>query len=158
MPLSWWLPTAVSDSTVVFLLTVACIINFYLLSSTSKWKHSLLHKPQKPLVILLRQALIMHSAILLINASAFTNFTLTVEASQHPGPLASIRGGRGGSCSAIRKCASPLLTNSWTLNIRTKPRSHLPGYRFKAETSQAPVSLGNLQEGRYLVLGFVVFF
>lgn len=126
----------------VFLLTVACIINFYLLSSTSKWKHSLLHKPQKPLVILLRQALIMHSAILLINASAFTNFTLTVEASQHLGPPASIRGGRGGSCSAISKCASPLLTNSWTLNIRTKPRSHLPSYRFKAETRQAPVSSG----------------
>lgn len=97
-----------------FLLTVACIINFYLFSSTPKWKHSLLHKPQKPLVIL-RQALIMHSAILL-------------------------RGQRGGSCSVNSKCTSPLLTNSWTLNIRTKPRSHLPSYWFKTETCQVPVS------------------
>ena len=64
------------------MIIIACIINLYLLYSTLKGKLSLLHKPQEPLAILLDPALIMHLDSMFVNASAFTNCTLTIKASQ----------------------------------------------------------------------------
>lgn len=88
LPLNSQLPTSGVSLPVLWFHDCCCLYHhpFVFTTATPKWKHSLLHKPQKAFGILLRRALIMHPDALLINASAFTNFTLTGEASPRPGP------------------------------------------------------------------------